>query len=480
MNADAFQALLFLVLSAWLMWASVPEPARFRTELRWLAAGFLALAGASADGVLWPPVAGGAVLLTAVGTGCAVTGVFRLVTNMRRRATTTEAIRSALDTSSDGVWLYDRNERVIFSNDRYHEINPDAPAKHEITNYTMEELLRLNQPLKDRDAKHDPDARIQELLAERRSGREISKEVIRPDGTAFLIRAKPTPDGGLLVLQTDISAQKAAERELRAAKEAVDDANRDLERNVADRTRELHSALVAAEMANRSKTDFLANMSHELRTPLNAIIGFADMIRHGKFGPVGSARYTEYADDIHDSGTHLLELIHDILDVSRIEAGQLTIAPEHIDIQEAFDDCAAMIAPRADAGALALSFTAAPGMPPVFADGLRLKQILLNLTGNAIKFTPEGGTVAVTADTTADGGIAISIRDTGVGMTEEQIERALERFGQAGDNHMVSQEGVGLGLAICKSFMELHGGSLGIESTPGAGTTVTVTFPPRA
>lgn len=448
--------------------------------MRLMSAGFLALAIAEAGGVIWSSFSDmGAMVLTAIGIVCIIVGLLRFTTKMRKSADTAELLRSALDTSSDGVWLYDKNERVVFTNDRYHELNPDVPAKSEITNYTMEGLLRLNHEKKAPEPSDDPEARIQALLVERRSGKEIIKETTRPDGTTYLIRAKPTLDDGLLVMQTDITDLKNAETALRIAKEAVEDANLDLERNVREQTRELRNALVQAEMANRSKTDFLANMSHELRTPLNAIIGFSDMFRSAIFGPLGDKHYTEYAEHIHESGTHLLKLISDILDVARVEAGQLNIKSEEIRIREVFDDCMSMIKPRAQVKGLDLTFAVSPDTPPIFADSLRLKQILLNLTGNAIKFTPEGGKVNVTANAMENSGVTIRVQDTGVGMTDEQIETAFERFGQAQSSLMLSQDGVGLGLFISSSFMELHGGSLDITSTPGEGTTVTVVFPPK-
>lgn len=445
-----------------------------------MSAGFLALAAVEAGDIMWPSFTGmGVGLLAAAGIACTILGLYRFIDKVRRSANTAELLRSALDTSSDGVWLYDKNEKIVFTNDRYHEINPNVPSKNEITKYTMEELLRLNHEQKAPEAGSDPEVHIQALLTERRSGNEIFKETARPDGTVYLIRAKPTPDDGLLVMQTDITVLKNVERELRKAKEAVDAANLDLDRNVQERTRELRNALAQAEMASRSKTDFLANMSHELRTPLNAIIGFSDMFRNSVFGPLGNKNYTEYAEHIHDSGTHLLRLIHDILDVAQVEAGQLSIEPMKISVGETFNDCISMIGPRAQAKNLELTFAIDSDTPSVFADDLRLKQILLNLTGNAIKFTPEGGKIEVTASATADSGVSIRVRDTGVGMTDEQVETALERFGQARNNYMLSQDGVGLGLVICSSFMELHGGSLNIDSAPGVGTAVTVTFPPK-
>ena len=417
--------------------------------------------------------------LTLAGAGLFGIGLLQFTRKMSRSISTSEMLRSALDTSSDGVWLYDRTERVVFTNDRYHELNPEVPSKDDITNYTMEDLLRLNQKDKDPKAQTDPEARIQELLAERRSGNEIVKEVVRPNGVTYLIRAKPTQDGGLLVLQTDITALKNAERDLRQAKEAVDAANLDLEQNVRDRTRELRGAVIQAEMASRSKTDFLANMSHELRTPLNSIIGFSKMISDRVYGPVGNDRYLECAQYVHDSGAHLLELINEMLDVSKIEAGQLAIAPQYVGVGDVFRECAAMVTPRAKAKSIALTFKESPDTPPAFADGLRIKQIVLNLIENAIKFTSNGGAVSVSAEATDDGGVKVKISDTGIGMTGPQIQKALERFGQVQSDHMVTREGVGLGLAICKSLMELHGGTLNIDSTPSEGTTVSIIFPPR-
>ena len=478
---DTVQACLFLIIAISLIWISAPHPRSFRTALRWMAAGFAGFAASEVSVLVVPDVADVAeMLLTAVGAGLFGAGILQFTGNTRRSVTTAEMLQSALDTASDGVWLYDRDERVVFTNNRYHELNPEVPSKEEITNYTMEDLLRLNQSEKDPKAEIDPEARIQELLAERRSGREIIKEVVRPNGTAYLIRARPTQDGGLLVLQTDISALKTAERDLRQAKDAVDAANRDLERNVRDRTQELRQALIQAEMANRSKTDFLANVSHELRTPLNSIIGFSEMISTRIYGPVGDDRYLECVQYVHDSGVHLLKLINEILDVARIEAGQLTLAPQYVDVGDVLKECGAMLAARAKAGDIDLSLCTAPDLPPAFADNLRIKQIVLNLTKNAIKFTNPGGTVTVSADPTDDGGVRIRIRDTGIGMTEPQIKKALERFGQVRSGHMISREGVGLGLAICKSLMELHGGTLDIESVPDQGTTVSILFPLRA
>ncbi|WPZ32542.1 ATP-binding protein [Thalassobaculum sp. OXR-137] len=479
-QSDAVQTFLFLSIAFLLVWISRTHAPGVRPGLRWMAAGFVGFAASEAGHALIADRYGLAELLpVAAGMALFAIGLLRFTRTLNTSTTTSEMLRSALDTSSDGVWLYDSNERVVFTNNRYHELNPEVPPQDQITTYTMEELLRLNQRTKDVKAEIAPESRIQEILAERRSGREIVKEVTRPNGTTYLIRAKPTRDGGLLVLQTDITALKHAQHDLLEAKSALEAANRDLERNVRDRTQELRRALLQAEMANRSKTDFLANMSHELRTPLNSIIGFAGMISQRVYGPVGDDRYLECARYVHESGMHLLELINEVLDVARIEAGQLTIAPQYVGVGDVFRECAAMLTPRASSKDIALTFEAAPDTPPAFADSLRIKQIVLNLAENAIKFTPNGGSVAVSSEATNEGGVRITIRDTGIGMTAPEVERALERFGQVGSGHMVSREGVGLGLAICKSLMELHGGTLGIDSAPDAGTTVTIVFPPR-
>ena len=480
-HSDALQAILFFGASIALFWISIGRPRHLRSAFRWMAAGFTGFAASEVGEAITADSYGLAEILPALaGIALFGSGLVRFTRTINTSTTTAEMLSSALDTSSDGIWLYDHDERVVFTNHRYHELNPAAPSKDEILDYTMEALLRRNQKDKDPKARIDPEARIQELLSERRSGKEIVKEVTRPDGNSYLFRAKPTRDGGLLVMQTDITALKTAEHDLRQAKEALEAANRDLERNVRDRTRALRRALVQAEQANRAKTDFLANMSHELRTPLNSIIGFAGMISQRIYGPVGNDKYLECAQYVHESGTHLLELINEVLDVARIEAGQLTVTPQYVDVVAVFRECAAMLTSRAASKDVALTFDPAPDTPPAFADPLRIKQIVLNLADNALKFTPSGGSVSVSSEATPEDGVLIRIRDTGIGMTGPEVEHALERFGQVGSGHMVSREGVGLGLAICKSLMELHGGTLGIESVPDEGTTVVIVFPPRA
>ncbi|MEI9992269.1 MAG: ATP-binding protein [Rhizomicrobium sp.] len=244
------------------------------------------------------------------------------------------------------------------------------------------------------------------------------------------------------------------------------------------REAQLACALADAEAANRAKSSFLALMSHELRTPLNAIIGFSEVLASELFGPHGVARYRDYSADIHGAGKHLLALINDILDLSKFEAGKMDLQCEPFAVEALFRDCRRMVAVRAQESGIEVVLDVAPGLPELDADRRRVKQILLNLLSNAIKFTPSGGHVRLGAAPTADGGICLCVRDTGIGMTAEQIPMALEPFRQIDSPLSRSQEGTGLGLSLVKALTELHNGTLGIESAVNEGTLISVTFPP--
>ena len=239
---------------------------------------------------------------------------------------------------------------------------------------------------------------------------------------------------------------------------------------------QLRHAKNEAEAANLAKSEFLANVSHELRTPLNAVIGFSEIMRDALMGPIDN-RYREYAQDIHDSGQHLLRLIGDVLDLSKIGAGRLELHDEAIDLGQLLHTCQRLISERAREGGVTVEIDVARDLPVVLADPLRLKQIVLNLLSNAVKFTPEGGRVTARAAPDAEGGVSVTITDTGIGMTPADIAIALEPFRQV-DNAMSRRyEGTGLGLPLAKQLTELHGGTLEIASQPSVGTTIRARLP---
>jgi signal transduction histidine kinase len=253
---------------------------------------------------------------------------------------------------------------------------------------------------------------------------------------------------------TDITERKAMEGEILKAKEA-------------------------AEFANRTKTEFLAHMSHELRTPLNAIIGFAEVIKTQLFGPVGHPNYVEYSGDIHKSGQHLLELINDILDLSKLEAGRLQLRETDVSPAAVVEQCCMLMRNNARASKVSLVCAVPDDLPTLRADERTLRQVLLNFLSNAIKFTPQGGCVTASAERTLDGGISFSVSDTGIGMNEEEIKVAMLPFGQIDSKIARQHKGTGLGLPISKSLIELHDGTMGVDSQPGKGTTLRAYFPPE-
>jgi PAS domain S-box-containing protein len=279
-----------------------------------------------------------------------------------------------------------------------------------------------------------------------------------PSGKVIEVRRVPLPDGNIITTLIDITEGRQRERDLIAAQGRL----------------ERQAQQLAA--ANAAKSQFLANMSHELRTPLNAILGFSEILRDAVLGPL-DARYVEYASDIHSSGVHLLGLVNDLLDLSKIDAGKLELRDELVDLGEVIHDSCRLMSEKARAGGLSIILPDVTTLPAVMADRVRLKQILLNLLSNAVKFTSAGGSITIST-TCSPTGLTIAIADTGIGMRPEDIPIALEPFRQIESSYARNHQGTGLGLPLAKSLTELHGGTFEIESQASKGTIVRVWLPP--
>lgn len=300
-------------------------------------------------------------------------------------------------------------------------------------------------------------SRITEALRGKSNIRDLEIQARDRDGTArdFMVSGKILDFPGqnlALMVARDITKRRQEEQELRRSREA-------------------------AEQASRSKSQFLAAMSHELRTPLNAIIGFSEIMRDELFGPLGSPQYSEYVRDVLDSGVHLLNIINDLLDLSKLEAGKLELSEDTFEPDWLVEDCLRLVRGRADRGKITLATDVDGDLPWLTADPRLMKQILINLLSNAVKFTPEHGTVTIGATANADGSLDFYVRDTGIGMSPNEIKVALTPFGQVDGRLSRAHEGTGLGLPLARQLTELHGASLRVDSSPGAGTTVTITMP---
>jgi signal transduction histidine kinase len=253
---------------------------------------------------------------------------------------------------------------------------------------------------------------------------------------------------------------------------------RELHATTANGHEALKSAEEAVDQANRARVEFLAKVSHELRTPLNAIIGFSELMMHGVLGPLGNEQYRDYVEDIHASGRHLLDIINDILDFAKAEAGKLLLLESDVNVHQVAVALERLVGPRARDAGLVLNNRVPPDLPKLSCDERKLKQMLLNLLTNAVKFTPSGGTVDIEAGCGADG-IVLGVRDTGVGIDKSDLNRVLQPFVQVENTLNRRQEGTGLGLALVKAMVELHDGRINLESEVGGGTLVQLIFPPE-
>jgi signal transduction histidine kinase len=303
------------------------------------------------------------------------------------------------------------------------------------------------------------------------SGGGSEEKFSMKDGRRLHLRRFPLERGGHVSMYTDVTERELATEELKNSHDA-------LERRVEERTRDLERARDAAVTADRTKSVFMANMSHELRTPLNAIIGFSQLAANEIHGPLGNSKYLENASIVATAGEHLLQLISDILDLSKIEANAMTLDEENVDMVAAANTIKSIIQPRAEHSDIDLNVSIADSLPNLYGDSLRIKQMMLNLADNAVKYTSNGGKVVIKIDTDKSKSVRIIVSDTGVGISKDDLQLVLVPFGQVNSNSMVRQgDGIGLGLALVKQLVELHGGTLMLESELGVGTTATLVFP---
>ncbi len=377
----------------------------------------------------------------------------RAVTELRSReeqlAGQSALLQSTLENMGEGLSVFDRDGKLIAWNAQFAKL---LQLPTDLANASLGEIL-LHQAVRgDFGPMEDP---VQEArLRAERFNCDLPNVIERAtaSGRILQIRRRAMPDGGVVSLYSDITERKAAEEKMEQAR-------------------------LQAELANRAKGDFLANMSHELRTPLNAIIGFSEVLAMEVLGPVADKRQLEYIRDIHSSGLLLLSIINDVLDMSKIEAGKLELAHERVTARPVIAEAIRMVSERARSRNVTLITTAPEGEISVWGDERAIKQIMLNLLSNAVKFSHEGGRVNIRASLDASGGLVLEVQDYGIGMAEDEIDRALQPFGQAKPATTKTHGGTGLGLPIAKGLAEAHGGNLAIESNPGRGTLVRITLP---
>ncbi|MFN3932028.1 MAG: ATP-binding protein [Brevundimonas sp.] len=376
-------------------------------------------------------------------------------------------LRDGIESVSDAFVLFDRNGRLILSNQAFEDAFSFEPGV--VRKGALKADLNQIAGLAIKSEQPAP------------GGRAGAREVELHDGRWLQLVERFTSDGGSVVSAADITAIKQKEAERQRATERLHVTITELEdreEKLSSLARKYEVAMTRAEAANQAKSEFLANMSHELRTPLNAINGFSEIMAGEMFGPLGDARYKGYAADILRSGQHLLSLINDILDMAKIEAGKLTLHYEAVSMKEIVDDAARLMRGRVEEAGLKL-LVDAPDLPTIEADHRGLKQVVLNLLSNAVKFTPEGGDIVVALSREDDDRIRVAVTDTGIGIAADDLARLARPFEQVEGQHSKTTQGTGLGLALTKSLIELHGGTLTMESEPGRGTTVSFDVPIR-
>ncbi|GAA0783987.1 PAS domain S-box protein [Roseibium denhamense] len=388
-------------------------------------------------------------------------------------------LRDAIETISEAFVLWNSKNELIICNSNYQ-------ALHSLPNTVIKPGTPYQTVMA---AASNAEVAPQRLTVTQRGGSpEGSYEAQLEDGRWLQISERRTKDGGFVSVGTDITALKKHEEKLMESEKRLKNTVADLQksrqtlevqaRQLVDLADKYQEEKTRAEAANQSKSEFLANISHELRTPLNAIIGFSDIMTQEMFGPLGQDRYSDYCKDIYSSGTYLLNVINDILDMSKIEAGRMTIETEVLSASEAAADAGRIVTGAATEKNISVSADV-PDNLMIHADKRALKQILLNLLANAVKFTPDNGTVTLKARPRGDK-LRFEVTDTGIGISERDIERLAQPFVQVENQFTKTHQGSGLGLAIARSLVELHGGSLTIQSELKKGTTVSFTLPMAA
>ncbi len=397
----------------------------------------------------------------------ALNGILRDVTDMKiaiaRTRQAENRLRGALEGFSGPFALWDGRKRLIYWNRAFLKVFGLEPTVRTGMGYDTVMLAQAANILERRPKSADDRAEIVKIR----------------DGQWFKIVERTTKSGGMITMGLDVSSDVKNEVELTKQQGRLRKLVAELERSettTAQLTKSLKMEKQRAERSANSKSAFLANMSHELRTPLNAINGFSEILVDEMYGPLGDERYKEYAQDILDSGKHLLDMITDILDMAKIEAGKMTVDLNPIDIVDPVDAAIRIIRRKAEEKDISLKLVSNPNLPLVEADHRAIRQMILNLVSNAIKFTDEGGEIRVTVDQ-KDQELRIAVRDNGIGIPAEALPRLGEPFEQVSDTRDRNFDGTGLGLALTKSFAEMHGGRLSIASQEGRGTQVSFFLP---
>jgi len=379
-------------------------------------------------------------------------------------------LKDAIESIPEAFVLWDAQGRLAAWNKRFTAIFR-IPAKVLKPGLSLDEVVTCAGVAGDVLAAH---------FGPLEEGQQDTVEAALPGSRWAHVSRRKTAEGGYVCVATNVTdlkrrawAQKKKEHELRDTVEDLENSRKELSEAV----RKYEYEKYRAEEASRSKSEFLANMSHELRTPLNAINGFSEVMQSELYGPLGDDKYKEYVSDILSSGRHLLELIDDILDMSKIEAGRLTLEPKRIEIEKVLNECTRLVAKRAADAGVKLTASVAHA-PAVWADARAAKQVVLNLLSNALKFTPKGGEVTLTAEADLDG-VTVIVADSGSGIDRTKLLKLGSPFELSESHFARSGSGSGIGLALSKSLMDMQGGILALASQPGRGTVACATFPRR-